>query len=51
MGVPAGRTPAAESSQMNGIHVGGGGEQGIGEGWLCVRQARIVLITAVRIVG
>ena len=51
MRVLVGRTLAAESSQMNGIRVGGGGEQGLGEGRLCVRQVRIVLITAVRIVS
>lgn len=45
-----GRTAAAESSQMKGRHVGGGEEQRIGEGWLCVRQVRIPLNTAVETV-
>lgn len=40
-------TSAAESSQMKGVQVGGG-EQGIGEGWLCIGQVKVVLSTAVR---
>jgi len=33
-----------------GRHVGGGEEQRVGEGWLCVRQLRILLNTAVETV-
>lgn len=29
-------TSAAESSQMKGVWVGGGGEQGVGERQLCI---------------
>lgn len=45
-----GRTAAAESSQMKGRPVGGGEGQRVGEGWLCVRQLRIFLNTAVETV-
>ena len=44
-------TSAAESRQMKGTQEGGEGDQGLGEGGLCMRQVRIILITAVRFVS
>lgn len=41
-------TSPAKSSRMKGVQVGGRGEPGVGEQWLCIRQVKTVLRTTVR---